>query len=91
MYKNASFAAPLQAAVGFDSSVARAASSSRPPTGLSWRHAGTAALLLVTLPVFAAAAVVSLPVMLLMAGAAGARKAWQQWQGGNDSSLTPLR
>jgi hypothetical protein len=91
MFKNASFAAPLQTAVGFDGGTARVASSARPPVGLSWRHVATVGLLLVTLPVLAAAAVVSLPVMLLVAGAAGARKAWQHWQAGNGTRITPLR
>ena len=91
MYKTASFAAPLQTAVGFDGGVLDTVSPARPPAGLSWRHVVTVGLLLVTLPVFAVAAALSLPVMLLVAGAAGIRRAWGHWQSGARGPITPSR
>ena len=43
--------------------------------GLSWGHAATALLLLLTLPVFMVAAVLALPALVLVATAEGLRKA----------------
>ena len=81
MYKNASYAGSFSTAAGFDGRELPAAPGSRLPTGPTWRHLATVALLLVTLPVFALAAVVSLPVLLLAGAGQGLRAALVQWQG----------
>ncbi len=81
MYKNASYAAPLSKAAGFDGRELRLASGVHTPTGLTWRHLATVALLLVTLPVFALAAAVSLPVLLLAGAGQGLRAALAQSPG----------
>ena len=81
MYKYASFAAPLATAAGFDGREAQAGSGPRPPSGLTWRHLATSALLLVALPMFALAAVISLPVLLLGGAGQGLRAALVPRQG----------
>ena len=73
MFKDASYAARIPSHTRFDA-VPRPAVLALPaprPAGLTWRHLATALLLLVALPVFAAAALASLPVALLV-GAGGA-------------------
>lgn len=47
-----------------------------PQPGLSWRHLATLVLLALTLPVFATAAVVVLPVLLIVGAAEGLRRLW---------------
>lgn len=47
-----------------------------PPPGVSWRHLATVLLLIVTLPLFAAAAVATLPVLLAVGGAELLRRLW---------------
>lgn len=91
MYKDAGFAAPLQTAVGFDDGGAHAGSPARNVGGLNWRHAATVALLLVTLPAFLLAAALSLPVMVLAAGASACRSAWRHWQAREHMPAAPLR
>jgi hypothetical protein len=46
------------------------------PFRLTWRHAATCVLLLLGLPVFAAAAVACLPVLLVAAGGQGMNQVW---------------
>lgn len=48
------------------------------PIGLSWRHVATVSLLLLTLPVFAFAAVASLPVLLVVGCGEALRRALSQ-------------
>ena len=72
MSHDASFIASLSAAVEAEGPAERAASP-RHPQGVFWRLLATGALLAVTLPVFAAAAVLCLPVLLVVAGAEGLR------------------
>jgi len=47
-----------------------------PQRGLSWRHAATLMLLMVTLPVFALAATAAMPVLLVVASAEAMRQLW---------------
>lgn len=49
-----------------------------PHTSLSWRHAATLALLAVTLPVFCAAGLAALPVLLAVGGIELMRRTWLQ-------------
>lgn len=74
MYQDASYAALLPS----DSAFARPNSSApvQGPDGLTWRHAATALLLLLALPVFVVAAVACLPVLLLAAGGQSLRQVW---------------
>ena len=72
MSHDASFIASLSAAVEAEGPAERAAST-RYRQGMSWRLLATGALLVVTLPVFAAAAVLCLPVLLVVRGAEGLR------------------
>jgi hypothetical protein len=74
MFQDASYAAHASA----DTRLARADLPIRPLPGPvpSWRHAATAGLLLVTLPVFAVAAVACLPVLLAVATGQSLRRLW---------------
>jgi len=47
-----------------------------PQPGMSWRHAATLMLLMVTLPVFALAATAAMPVLLVVASAEAMRRLW---------------
>jgi hypothetical protein len=75
MYQDASFAALPPTDTGLAVHGA-SAPARRPTAGLTWRHVATGGLLLVALPVFAVAALVCLPVLLV---AAGAQSLWRVW------------
>ena len=74
MYQDASDAALPPTDTGF----ARpdVAAAVQRPLGLTWRHVATGVLLLLTLPVFALAAVACLPVVLVVAGGQGLSQVW---------------
>ena len=72
MSHNASFIASLSASVEAERPAVPAVST-RGPQGVWWRLLATGVLLMVTLPVFAAAAVLCLPVLVVLAGAEGLR------------------
>jgi hypothetical protein len=76
MYPDASYAAPLLTDAEFDAYRWREVACSPAPrsAGLGWRHFVTALLLLLTLPVFALAALACLPVLLVVGGGEGLRK-----------------
>jgi hypothetical protein len=74
MYPDASYgAAPPLTDAGLDSFGAHEAAAPV-PRALGWRHAATALLLLVTLPVFMVAALACLPVLLVVGGGEGLRR-----------------
>lgn len=76
MYQDASFAAlPPTADTGLAMHDASAPAQG-PAAGLTWRHVATGGLLLVALPVFALAAAVCLPVLMVAAGAQSLRQVW---------------
>lgn len=72
MYQDASFAALPPTDAGL--AVHGASAPTQRPAGLTWRHLATVGLLLVALPVFAVAALVCLPVLLV---AATAQSLWR--------------
>ena len=72
MSHDTSFMAGLSAAVEVEAHVESVASI-RHLKGGWWRLLATGVLLMVTLPVFAAAAALCLPVLLVVAGAEGLR------------------
>jgi hypothetical protein len=76
MYQDASYyVAPQLTDAGFNAFGAHAAAAPAPaPVGLGWRHAATLVLLLVSLPVFAVAALACLPVLLVVGGGEGLRR-----------------
>lgn len=47
-----------------------------PPPGLGWRHLATLLLLVVTAPVFLAAAIATMPVLLVVGVVEGLRRLW---------------